>query len=120
MKKLLISLAAMASLTACGGNLCDDSEDAANDLFEKAEACGLTLQKPAEPTDAERDACKEALDACSDSDKDKLDEYLSCLKDAEGCDDKTTAEQAAYGARIEACSAKLTGVSAACAFGSAD
>ncbi|MCY1043965.1 hypothetical protein OV208_21800 [Corallococcus sp. bb12-1] len=117
MKKFLIGLAALASLTACGGNLCDDSEDAADDLFSKAEACGITVTKPAEPTDAERDACKESLDTCSDADKDKLNDYLSCLKDAKGCSDKTSAEQQAYGERIAACATKLSGVSAACDLG---
>ncbi|RKG72187.1 hypothetical protein [Corallococcus terminator] len=116
MKKFLIGLAAMASLTACGGNLCDDSQDVANDLYEKAEACGLTVTKPTDPTDAEIEACEEALEACSDSDKDKVDAWLSCVKDAEGCDDKTAAEQAAYGERIEKCSSELTGVSSACLF----
>ncbi|RYZ34416.1 MAG: hypothetical protein EOO71_39080 [Myxococcaceae bacterium] len=116
MKKFLIGLAAMASLTACGGNLCDDSEDVANDLFEKSEACGLQVTEPTEPTDAQRDACKESLEACSDSDKDKVDAWFSCIKDVKGCSDKTTAEQAAYADRLEACSSELVGVSSACLF----
>ncbi|RKH08432.1 hypothetical protein D7Y13_37920 [Corallococcus praedator] len=118
MKKFLFGLAAMASLslTACGGSLCDDSQDVADDLFDKAEACGVTTTKPPEPTDAQKEACEESLDACSDSDKDKVGEWFSCLKDAEGCDDKTLAEQEAYNDRLEACTSKLAGVSSACLF----
>ncbi|MBZ4332546.1 hypothetical protein NR800_34905 [Corallococcus interemptor] len=119
MKKILFGLAAMASLTltACGGNICDDTADALNDMVKKAEECGLPTTGVQKPTDSDIESCKESLDSCSDSDKDKLTAYVDCLSDVKGCSDKTEAEQQAFASRILACSSKAEGVSAACAAG---
>ncbi|NPD29816.1 hypothetical protein D7Y27_40970 [Corallococcus sp. AB004] len=118
MKKILFGLAAMASLTltACGGDYCDRNEDLAKDLSSKFEECGFdTSVTPDEPTDAERDACKEALEDCSDDDKDKLDAALDCIDSVKSCSDKSTAEQTRILSDLLACSAKGGTVSAACA-----
>ena len=42
-KKILMGLAAMASLTltACGGSACSDLQDGTNDVADKARACGI-------------------------------------------------------------------------------
>ncbi|NOK14677.1 hypothetical protein [Corallococcus exercitus] len=116
MKKILFGLAAMASLTltACGGNICDDTADAADDLVKKVEECGLSTSGYQKPTDSEIESCKESLDACTDADKDKLNAYVDCLNEIKGCSDKTEAEQQAFGLRIVACGSKLQGVSDAC------
>ncbi|MFB1482742.1 hypothetical protein [Corallococcus sp. RDP092CA] len=116
MKKILFGLAAMASLslTACGGNVCDDTSDAFDSLIDKVEECGIPTTGFEKPTDEDIDSCKEALDSCSDADKDKLSEYADCLKDVKGCSDKTQAEQEAFGERLASCVSKLSGVSAAC------
>lgn len=116
MKKILFGLAAMASLTltACGGNVCDDTADAVNSLVDKAEECGLPTTGFEEPTDEDIESCKESLDDCSDADKDKLSAYADCVSDVAGCSDKTTSEQQAFAARLVECGKKLEGVSAAC------
>lgn len=118
MKKILFGLAAMASLTltACGGNYCDDAESASKDLVKKAKECGLEITDPGEATDAERDACKKSLDSCSDADKDKLDSYVSCVNDVKSCSDKSSSQQQAFSAALVACSAHLSGLSTACTF----
>jgi hypothetical protein len=119
MKKILFGLAAMASLTltACGGgDYCDRNEDLAKDLSKKFEECGFdTSSTPDEPTDAERDACKKALDSCTDEDKDKLDATLDCIDSIKTCSDKSTAEQQRIFADIVTCGTKGGTVSAACA-----
>ncbi|MBN9687835.1 MULTISPECIES: hypothetical protein [unclassified Corallococcus] len=119
MKKILFGLAAMASLTltACGGgDYCDRNEDLAKDLSSKFEECGFdTSGTDDEITDAERDACKEALEDCSDDDKDKLDAALDCIEDVKSCSDKSTTEQQRILSDILSCSAKGGSVSAACA-----
>jgi hypothetical protein len=121
MKKILFSLAAIASLTltACGGNYCDDSADAAKDLSKKAEECGITGTGVEEPTEEEINSCKTALDKCSDDDKKKLEAVSDCLKDVKGCSDKTQSEQQAFATRVIACASNAGGLSAACnaAFG---
>lgn len=116
MKNILFGLAAMASLTltACGGNLCDDTSDALEGLSDKVSECGLPTTGFEKPTDAELESCKESLDACSDSDKDKLKNYVDCLNDVKGCSDKTQSEQQAFAMRVLSCSSKLEGVSDAC------
>ncbi|MGE6761002.1 hypothetical protein ACQKGO_23480 [Corallococcus interemptor] len=116
MKNILFGLAAMASLTltACGGNVCDDTADAFDSLVDKAEECGLSTSGFEGPTDAELESCKDSLDSCSDSDKDKLSAYADCLSDVKGCSDKTESEQQQFAMRLLKCSEKLEGVSAAC------
>ncbi|NPC76073.1 hypothetical protein HPP05_40735 [Corallococcus exiguus] len=114
MKKILFGLAAMASLTACGGNVCDDTADAFESLVDKVEECGLPTTGFQAPTDEDIESCKESLDDCSDSDKDKLDAFVTCMNDVEGCNDKTQTEQLAFAERLSKCNAKLDGVSAAC------
>lgn len=115
MKKILFSLAAITSLTltACGGNYCNDSSDASKDLSEKSEECGLTGFFE-ELTEEELNTCKDDLDKCSDDDKKKLDAIVDCLEDVKGCSDKTDAEQAAFTSRVLACYAKAEGLSEAC------
>ncbi|NNC20450.1 hypothetical protein HJC22_32505 [Corallococcus exiguus] len=118
MKKILFGLAAMASLTltACGSDYCDRNEDLAKDLSSKFEECGFdTSATPDEPTDAERDACKEALADCSDDDKEKLDAVLDCIDSVKSCSDKSTTEQTRILSDLVACSTKGGTVSAACA-----
>ncbi|NOK23322.1 hypothetical protein [Corallococcus carmarthensis] len=116
MKNILFGLAAMASLTltACGGNVCDDSADAFNSLVDKVSECGLPTTGFEAPTDAEIESCKDSLDSCTDADKDKLSEYADCVSDVKGCSDKTASEQQAFALRLTACSSKLDGVSDAC------
>jgi hypothetical protein len=117
MNKILFGLAAFASLslTACGGNFCDDLEDLNKDVADDAKECGLDSGTPDEVTDEDRDACKEAYDSCSDSDKDKLDAFVSCVKDIKGCSDKTSAEQQRYANDIVKCATdNLATVSNAC------
>lgn len=119
MKKILFGLAAMASLTltACGGNVCDDSADAAEGLVDKLEECGIPTTGFEKPSDEDIKSCKDALDSCSDADKDKLSAYSDCISDVKGCSDKTEAEQKAFGERFAQCATKLSGVSAACNLG---
>lgn len=116
MKKIMIGLAAMASLTltACGGSICDDLEDSSKSLADKGEACGLTVDDGDEVTDAERDACKEATKDCTDDDKKQVDAFVDCLNDIKDCSDKTAAEQQAFGLSVVACASKITGLSASC------
>ncbi|WP_223642845.1 hypothetical protein [Corallococcus sp. EGB] len=118
MKKILFGLAAMASLTltACGGDYCDRNEDVAKDLSKKFEECGFDVSgNPTKPTDAEKDACKEALKDCSDDDKKKLDAVVDCIEGVKTCSDKSSTEQQRILSDIVACSTKGGSVSAACA-----
>jgi hypothetical protein len=117
MKKILFSLTALASLTltACGGDVCDNSADAYKSVRSKAEECGLsTTGIPSEPTDAEINTCKEQLKNCTSDDKKLLQDALDCMEDVKSCKDKTEAEQNAFGLSIVACYAKAQGISAAC------
>ncbi|RKG53429.1 hypothetical protein D7X30_31160 [Corallococcus sp. AB011P] len=121
MKKILFGLAAMASLTltACGGgDYCDRTEDLAKDLASKFEECGFDSNStPEEPTEAETKACKDGLESCNDSDKDKLDAALDCVDSLKSCSDKSQSEQAAFSLAFLSCYSKATGVSASCSAG---
>ncbi|RKH31039.1 hypothetical protein [Corallococcus sicarius] len=122
MKKIMIGLAALASLTltACGGSVCDDLEDSANTLSDKAEKCGFEQPDNDEVTDADREACEESVKSCTDDDKTKIDSFVDCVNDIKECSDKTTAEQNSFSASTLACYLKLQGLSASCAAAAAE
>ena len=120
MKKILIGLAAMASLslTACGGgSVCDQRKDAFESLGDKAvDSCGLTVNPEGNVTDAQVDVCNENIDKCSDSEKESLEKFNDCVSDIPKCSDKSEAQQEAFTGKLVGCAlSNLTSLSETCA-----
>ncbi|WIG95448.1 hypothetical protein [Myxococcus sp. SDU36] len=118
MKKLLIGLVATSSLvfgTGCGGDgdLCEDTADAYNSLADKVEDCPEIAQfiGMLELGDEEIRECKESLDSCSDSDKDKIRSLVDCLNDMPRC---RSSNEEAWVAELQACGEESGEVSEAC------
>lgn len=114
MKNILISLLAATSLvfsTGCGGDACDDLEDASNSVEDKLEDCS---DEPSNGDDDDIDECKEALEDCSDSDQEKISDYASCLQDLPDCEE---GELDQWLADALECAEELEGLSSSCAAG---
>jgi hypothetical protein len=113
MKNILISLMAAAVLvfsTGCGGNTCDDLEDANNSVNDKLEDCSDGANDGDTGADAEQ--CREALLDCTDADQEKLSDYASCRQDLPDCKE---GELDAWLDEALKCSDKLEGLSPSCA-----
>ncbi|WNG39464.1 hypothetical protein F0U61_41705 [Archangium violaceum] len=82
MKKMfgVVAIAAMA-LTGCG-NVCDDLENAYDDLTEKYEPC---QDSGDEVPELGIDQCSEKVESCTDEDKEALSKLADCLKDVPKC-----------------------------------
>ncbi|ATB45885.1 hypothetical protein [Corallococcus macrosporus] len=120
MKKLLIGLVASSALvfgTGCGGDdggdLCEDIADGYRALTDKVEGCPEIAQYlPNIDVDEEGlNECREAMDSCSDSDKDKYQAMADCLSDLPRCQSSNIE---AWSAEFVACSEKIEGVSETC------
>ncbi len=111
MKRLACVVAAVSlALVGCGGSLCSDLVDAYEGLDEKGKACGGETE-PGEETITE-EQCEEALEQCTDDDKETLQEFADCVNDVPAC--KAGGEQA-YGTALLACFFAAEGeLSAAC------
>lgn len=112
MKKFMFTLLATTSLmftVGCGGNTCDDLKDATNALNKKADTCS---DEPTTTEPFDTAACENALDACTDSDKDKLSDLADCLQDLPNC---KTGEELDWVNKLGACFDKIDSLSAACA-----
>jgi hypothetical protein len=119
MKKLACAVALFSlALTGCSGSLCDDFDDSGKTLVEKVENCPsfdeVTYE---EPTEAERQACEDSLEACTDSDKEALNKFIDCVNDLPEC---TASTEQSFAASFLACAAPLQSVSDACGAGSTD
>lgn len=120
MKKIMIGLAALASLTltACGGgSVCDGRKDAFESAADKAvDSCGLTANPEGNITDAQVDVCNEKIDTCSDAEKESLEKFNDCVSDLPECSDKSQAQQEAFAGKLVGCAfSNLTNVSETCA-----
>ncbi|QSQ17964.1 hypothetical protein [Myxococcus landrumensis] len=89
MKKLMLGLMAAGPLmfgAGCGGNACDALDEAHQSLNKKVETCGNTAGEEDEGSGFDKDVCENALDHCSDKEKDRLNEVADCLKDLPNCE----------------------------------
>ncbi|WP_338869643.1 hypothetical protein [Myxococcus stipitatus] len=114
MKKLMFGLMAAGTLlfgAGCGGTACDALDEANRSLDTKAESCGSTRGED-EAVDFDKGVCEDALDHCSDSDKDRLNELADCLKDLPNC---APGGEMDWVSQVNNCSSKLADVSPACA-----
>jgi len=119
MKKLMIGLLASSTLLfGCGGgDVCDDLEDGFNALNDKFDACG---GGGGEPEKFDKAGCEDALDNCSDSDKDKLSDAAKCLEDLPTPNCNSQEDLEAWLVKLSVCSEKLEDVSPACAAGTGE
>lgn len=113
MKKLACAVALFSlALTGCSGSLCDEFADSGKNLVEKVEACpsfdDITYE---EPTEAEKQQCEDSLEACTDSDKEKINKFMDCINDLDKC---TASTEQAFAASFLACAAPLETVSDKC------
>ncbi|WP_426749484.1 hypothetical protein [Myxococcus sp. Y35] len=122
MKKLLISLVATSSLVfgaGCGGDddgdedLCQETANTYNSLADKAEGCPEIADffSLFELSEEDINVCRESMDSCTDSDKDKIRAFLDCLNDVPRCQ---SSNLEAWAAEFEACDEKSQGISDAC------
>jgi len=114
MKKFMFGLMAAVTLlfgAGCGGNACDDLEDANKALNEKVEACGTDTGGEDEDV-FNKGVCEDALDACSDSDKDRLSDLADCIQDLPDCQAGSEVE---WIDQFSECFNRTEGISAACA-----
>ncbi|HZI10972.1 MAG TPA: hypothetical protein VE153_11335 [Myxococcus sp.] len=114
MKNIMVGLMAVVALTfgsGCGGDACDDLEDAGNSLEDKLEDCS-DGNGGGEDEDFDGEACKEALEDCSDADEEKLSDYANCLSDLPDCKE---GQEADWLSDFTECAEELEGLSAACA-----
>ncbi|NBD08985.1 MULTISPECIES: hypothetical protein [Corallococcus] len=118
MKKVLIGLAAMASLTACGSSVCEKIKDGVNKVTSQAKACGFVQEDPddtGEYTDAQEKLCESAMERCSDSEKKMLEDFADCVNDIPACKSASEAELDAMGVKYNKCGVDhLQGISEAC------
>ncbi|NVJ27697.1 MULTISPECIES: hypothetical protein [Myxococcus] len=113
MKKFMFGLMAAVTLlfgVGCGGNACDDLEDANKALNDKVAACG-------DDTGGDEDVfnkgvCEDALDACSDSDKDRLSDLADCIQDLPDCQ---VGSEVDWINQFSECFNRTEGISASCA-----
>jgi hypothetical protein len=112
MKKFASMFAVVAlALAGCGGDgICDDLKGDSKDLYEKTKACSSEPYE--EPTDADVEQCEESIKSCSDSEKDKLQDFRECLLDLPNC---TPATKDEFGAAFAGCAfTHLSSVSPEC------
>ncbi|AKF84992.1 hypothetical protein MFUL124B02_08215 [Myxococcus fulvus 124B02] len=95
----------------CGGddNACDALADANRALSDKVEACGTDTGM--EGNDFDQDRCEDALEACSDSDKDQLSALADCIQ---GLPDCRAGSEMEWVDQFSACFQRTAGLSAAC------
>lgn len=113
MKKLIAGLVlAAAALTGCGGSTCSDLEDGYNEFREAYKPCAASGESlPA----FNANACDEGIDSCTDSEKDALADFASCLKD--DVDECNPSNTTVFQAQVTACLAKVTNVGENCGSG---
>ncbi|MCK8502495.1 hypothetical protein VZQ01_11370 [Myxococcus faecalis] len=114
MKKLMYGLVAAGTLlfgVGCGGDdVCDDLADASRAVNDQTEACGTDTGMDEEDFDKGR--CEDALEACSDSDKDRLRDVADCIR---GLPDCRVGAEMEWVDQFSACFQRAEGLSAACA-----
>ncbi|QRK08883.1 hypothetical protein JQX13_01540 [Archangium violaceum] len=96
MKKMfgMVALAAMA-LTGCG-DVCDDLENAYDEVTEKYEPC----RDAGEVTSIGIDQCSETMESCTDEDKESLSKMADCFRDMKTC---SPAEEDKFEAALLGC-----------------
>lgn len=113
MKKFMFGLMAAVTLLSsvgCGGNACDDLEDANKALDEKVAECGSSTE--GDENVFNKGVCEDALDACSDSDKDRLSDLSDCIQDLPDCQ---VGNEVEWIDLFSECFNRTEGISAACA-----
>lgn len=106
MKRLACAFAVVSlALTGCGGSICEDFKDTSEELTEKAKPCSDgTSPGTTEPFDVQQ--CEADLAKCSDSDKEALEEYISCLGEVDTC---VKGKEDAFGGAVLACAFAAAG-----------
>ncbi|MFY1824621.1 hypothetical protein ACN47A_01780 [Myxococcus fulvus] len=114
MKKLMYGLMAAGTLlfgVGCGSSsACDDLADANRALSDKVEACGS--ETGMEDDDFDQGRCEDALEACSDADRDRLSDLADCIQ---GLPDCRAGSEMEWVDQFSACFQRTAGLSAACA-----
>lgn len=111
MKRLVCAFAVVSlALTGCSGSICEDFKSVSADLEEKAKPCSEGTTGTPEEFDVQQ--CESDLAKCSDSDKEALEEYISCLGDVDTC---VKGQQQVFDGAVLACAFAAAGkLSAAC------
>jgi hypothetical protein len=112
MKRLICALA-VASLTmmGCGGSLCQDFADSFKTLNNKADDCPSFDDGFDEPTDAEIEQCDKSLEACSDAEKELINNFIACVDKLPQC---TASTEQSFATSFLACADPLESVSQEC------
>ena len=99
----------LLSISGCGGgsDVCDQLATGLNDLAKSAAGCSSSVPQP--PLTA--DQCRQSIDNCSDSDKQKLGDFGRCLSALPTCSPQTLAD---WQTSVQNCLAKLQGISSSC------
>ncbi|HZH04437.1 MAG TPA: hypothetical protein VEY30_11685 [Myxococcaceae bacterium] len=104
-----VTVVAAVGLQACGGSsICDRAGDFAENQLQCLVGEDSNLGNI---SDAQKEACEQQLDGCTDADKDLYENFFDC---AEGAGECSTANQQEYTTKLAACSQTLSGVSPAC------
>ena len=100
----------LVAIAGCGGkdtSVCDRLATGLTDLTTKAAPCFSSV--PQTPLTA--DQCRQSIDKCSDSDKQKLGDFGSCLSALPTCNPQTLS---AWQSSVQSCLAGLQGLSSGC------
>ena len=99
MRKWIIGLiaASAVALTGCSST-CDNFASTGDDLIEKIKPCLDADDDPPEAFNVEQ--CDRTYEDCTDSEKEALDEYISCLDELEEC---TPGTRDGFKNALEAC-----------------
>jgi len=99
------------ALTACASSsdttVCDKLSTGLNDFATKAAQCVST--PPSTGITAEQ--CRQSIDKCTDSDRQKLADFGSCLSALPTC---TPSTLSAWQSSVQSCLLKLAGISSGC------
>ncbi len=111
MRPRWVTTLGLLALAGCGGgsstSACDVIATGLNDLITKATPCFSS--PPPEPVTAEQ--CRQQIGNCSDADKQKLTDFGHCLSALPTCSQATLST---WESSLEACVAKLQGISDSC------
>ena len=84
MKRLVCVVATVSMMLAgCGGSVCEDVKDAFDSLGDKVGSCDVEVDQSEAPS---VEQCEEALDGCSESDKENLGKFADCISDIPDCE----------------------------------
>lgn len=84
MKRLASVLVVVSlALAGCGGSTCEDLKSAFDDLAEKGKPCN---DSSVEEGTFNMSTCEANFDKCTDTEKDALSDYASCLSKVDTCE----------------------------------